>query len=186
VAIAAQLEDVAELAPELERRFGASVATGVHLLTLHRSKGLEWEAVFLPRLEEGELPIRRGDVDEERRLLYVGLTRARRHLSLTWSGKPSRFLAELGVRARARARPATAPATATAELSPMGRALRAWRLERSRADGVPAYVVFHDRTLAEIELAAPSSLDELAAISGVGPAKIERYGRDVLAVLAAA
>src|SRR5262249_11157396 len=95
VAIAAQLEDGAELALQLERRFGASVATGIHLLTLHRSKGLEWDAVFLPRLEDGELPIRRGDVDEERRLLYVGVTRARRHLHVSWSGKPSRFLAEL-------------------------------------------------------------------------------------------
>jgi ATP-dependent DNA helicase RecQ len=69
------------------------------------------------------------------------------------------------------------------ELSATGQALRAWRLERARADGVPAYVVFHDRTLAEIELAAPVSIGELAAISGVGPAKLERYGTDVLAVL---
>ena len=179
VAIASRLGDVSELAPELERRFGASVATGVHLLTLHRSKGLEWDAVFLPRLDEGELPVRRGNVDEERRLLYVGLTRARCHLSLTWSGKPSRFLAELGFNAR----PPRRPAAAASELSAAGQALRAWRLERARADGVPAYVVFHDRTLVEIELAAPTSIGELASISGIGPTKIERYGRDVLAVL---
>ena len=185
VAIASELDDVSELAAELERRFGASVATGVHLLTLHRSKGLEWEAVFLPKLDEGELPIRRGDVEEERRLLYVGLTRARRHLSVTWSGKPSRFLAELGVTGRAGKAPAPKrPAVAAAGLSPVGRALRAWRLERSRADGVPAYVVFHDRTLAEIELASPTSIGELAAISGLGPTKIERYGSELLAVLA--
>jgi ATP-dependent DNA helicase UvrD/PcrA len=175
VSVAAQLEDVSELRPELERRFGASVATGVHLLTLHRSKGLEWDAVFLPRLEEGELPIRRGDLDEERRLLYVGLTRARRHLSLTWSGKPSRFLAELGVATGTPKRPRAAPS----ELTPLGAALRSWRLE-----GVPAYVVFHDKTLAEIELVRPSTIGELATVAGVGPTKIERYGTDVLAVLA--
>jgi DNA helicase-2/ATP-dependent DNA helicase PcrA len=179
VAIAAGLGDVSELAPELEHRFGASVVAGVHLLTLHRSKGLEWDAVFLPRLEEGELPIRRGDIDEERRLLYVGLTRAKRHLTVTWSGKPSRFLGELGVTTR----PPRRPAPMASELSATGQALRAWRLERARADGVPAYVVFHDRTLAEIELAAPVSIGELAAISGVGPAKLDRYGTDVLAVL---
>jgi len=180
VAIAAQLQDVSELAPELERRFGASVATGVHLLTLHRAKGLEWDAVYLPRVEQGELPVRRGDVDEERRLLYVGITRARRHLSLTWSGKPSQFLGELGVATRP---PARSRVTAPTEVSPVGLALRTWRLERARADGVPAYVVFHDRTLAEIEQARPSTIGELAAISGVGPAKLERYGEDVLAVL---
>ena len=179
VGIAVQLDDVAGLAPELERRFGAGVASGVHLLTFHRSKGLEWEAVFLPRLEEGEVPIRRGDVDEERRLLYVGISRARRHLLVTWSGKPSRFLSELGVDEQAPRRPAS-----RAELTPLGTALREWRLERARADGVPAYVVFHDRTLAEIELTRPSTMGELAAVSGVGPVKIERYGEEVLAVLA--
>ncbi|TMM08481.1 MAG: hypothetical protein E6F98_16335, partial [Actinobacteria bacterium] len=65
---------------------------GVHLLTLHRAKGLEFDAVFLPRVEERELPVRQAKtpeaVAEERRLLYVGLTRARRHLFVTWSGKP--------------------------------------------------------------------------------------------------
>ncbi len=181
VAVAEALDDVSELPAELERRFGAGVARGVHLLTLHRAKGLEWEAVFLPRLEQGELPIRRGDVDEERRLLYVGLTRARRHLTVTWSGPPSRFLAELGAAGgRGRSGSARAP---TAELGRAGQALRAWRLERARADGVPAYVVFHDRTLAEIERAAPATLRELAAVPGVGPAKLDRYGAEVLAVL---
>jgi DNA helicase-2/ATP-dependent DNA helicase PcrA len=179
VAIAAQLDDVTELAPELERRFGATVASGVHLLTLHRSKGLEWDAVFLPRLEDGEVPIRRGDVDEERRLLYVGITRARRHLLVTWSGKPSRFLSELGVAGRGSRR-----RLPRAEVTAVGAALREWRLERARADGVPAYVVFHDSTLAEIELAGPATIGELAAVSGVGPVKIERYGEQVLAVLA--
>ena len=109
-----------------------------------------------------------------------GSTRSRRHLAVTWSGKPSRFLTELGVTT---ARAARRPAPTASELSAVGTALRAWRLERARADGVPAYVVFHDRTLAEIELAAPTSIGELASISGVGPVKIERYGSDLLAVL---
>src|SRR3954447_12123187 len=93
----------AEFGASLRERFGASAGRGVHLLTLHRSKGLEFDAVYLPRVEEGELPSRRAkgdDLEEERRLLYVGLTRARRHLLVTWSGKPSRFLEELGVQSR--------------------------------------------------------------------------------------
>jgi ATP-dependent DNA helicase RecQ len=61
--------------------------------------------------------------------------------------------------------------------------LRAWRRERSRADGVPAYVVLHDATLRELASVQPSSLGELAAVKGFGPAKLERYGDDVLAVL---
>ena len=182
VEIASHLDDVTELPAELERRFGSGVATGVHLLTLHRAKGLEWDAVFLPRLEDGELPIRRGDIDEERRLLYVGLTRARTHLTLTWSGKPSRFLRELG----AEAVPARREKIAAADLTALGKALREWRLERSKADGVPAYVVFHDSTLAEIERLAPATIGELGHVSGVGPTKLERYGDAVLAVLSRA
>jgi len=65
-------------------------------------------------------------------------------------------------------------------------ALKRWRLERSRAEGVPAYVVFPDRTLAGIVRRRPETLGELAEVSGVGPAKLESYGADVLAELAGA
>jgi DNA helicase II / ATP-dependent DNA helicase PcrA len=174
-----EVEDYVAL---LHERFGESTGRGVHLLTLHRAKGLEWEAVFLPRVEEGELPVRRGDVAEERRLFYVGLTRAKRHLLVTWEGKPSRFLDELGVRAAApslpkRERPAL-------EQTPAVQALREWRLARARADEVPAYVVFNDRTLAELVARSPRTLAELAAVPGIGPAKLERYGPELLARLA--
>jgi superfamily II DNA helicase RecQ len=64
--------------------------------------------------------------------------------------------------------------------------LRAWRLERARADSVPPYVVFHDSVLRAIADAQPASLGELAQIAGVGPAKLDRYGEDVLDVLARA
>jgi DNA helicase-2/ATP-dependent DNA helicase PcrA len=166
----------------LHERFSESAGRGVHLLTLHRAKGLEWEAVFLPRVEEGELPVRRGDVEEERRLFYVGLTRAKRHLLVTWEGKPSRFLAELGVRAAAP--PLAKPERAVLEQTPAVKALKEWRLARSRADEVPAYVVFNDRTLAELASRTPRTLAELAAIPGIGPAKLERYGSELLARLA--
>ena len=166
----------------LHERFGASAGRGVHLLTLHRAKGLEWEAVFLPRVEEGELPVRRGDVAEERRLFYVGLTRAKRHLLVTWEGKPSRFLGELGVRAAAA--PLPKREKAALEQTPAVQALREWRLARARADEVPAYVVFNDRTLAELVARTPRTLAELAAVPGIGPAKLERYGPELLARLA--
>jgi len=166
----------------LHERFGESAGRGVHLLTLHRAKGLEWEAVFLPRVEEGELPVRRGDIDEERRLFYVGLTRAKRHLLVTWEGKPSRFLEELGVRAAAP--PLPKRERQALEQTPTVQALREWRLARARADEVPAYVVFNDRTLAELAARTPQTLAELAAVPGIGPAKLERYGPELLARLA--
>jgi ATP-dependent DNA helicase RecQ len=63
--------------------------------------------------------------------------------------------------------------------------LRAWRLERARADEVPAFVVLHDATLRELATAKPASEHDLAAVKGFGPTKLERYADDVLAVIAA-
>jgi ATP-dependent DNA helicase RecQ len=58
--------------------------------------------------------------------------------------------------------------------------LKRWRQETAREDGVPAYVVFHDRTLLEIAGRAPHTLEALSEVPGVGPAKLERYGPRLL------
>ena len=96
-------------------------------------------------------------------------------LASTWHGKPSRFLKELGSNRIASNRIAAG--------GPVFDALKAWRLERSRADAVPPYVVFHNTTLEAIAEQRPSTLAELAAIPGVGPAKLERYGAELLQAL---
>jgi DNA helicase-2/ATP-dependent DNA helicase PcrA len=143
-------------------------------------------------LLDGELPFRSGrakaDPDEERRLLYVGITRARRYLFLTWptdaKAKPSPFLEELEVRsANGSPRRAAAPVRQPPRGGPLFDRLKAWRRSRAQADGVPAYVVFHDKTLEEIADRKPRDWADLAAISGVGPAKLERYADEVLAVI---
>jgi DNA helicase-2/ATP-dependent DNA helicase PcrA len=101
--------DLAAYVAELDARAAAQHAPaveGVTLASLHAAKGLEWDAVFLVGLSEGTLPIiyakTEEQVEEERRLLYVGVTRARIHLTLSWalsrspggraSRKPTRFL----------------------------------------------------------------------------------------------
>jgi DNA helicase II / ATP-dependent DNA helicase PcrA len=182
---------------ELAQRFStAHTGRGVNLLTYHRAKGLEFDAVFLPRMIDGELPFRSGrakaDPREERRLLYVGITRARRYLFLTWprSGRsrPSPFLhemelapPELPVRTSSPGSPVAVPRG-----GPLFDRLKDWRRKRAQAEGVPAYVVFHDRTLAEIAERKCKDWADLAAVSGVGPAKLERYADEVLAVVAGA
>ena len=174
----------------------------MNLLTYHRAKGLEWEAVYLPALDEGVLPIRQAkDADavaEERRLLYVGITRSKRFLAMSSSSRrPSRFLADLdpakpkaarraGSAGRVRVLPGAPMATAAHTPSPdegLLEALRRWRRVRSAEDGVPAYVVFHDTTLAEIADARPRNLPALRRIRGMGPTKLERYGPEILAVI---
>jgi ATP-dependent DNA helicase RecQ len=62
-------------------------------------------------------------------------------------------------------------------------ALRRWRLERARADSVPAFVVASDRTLDDIATLAPGELDDLRLCYGIGPAKVEKYGAEILGVL---
>ncbi len=103
---------LADLVVELDERAAAQHAPtvqGVTLASLHAAKGLEWDAVFLVGLTDGMLPITYAKTDEqieeERRLLYVGVTRARLHLGLSWAlsrspggratRRPSRFLSGL-------------------------------------------------------------------------------------------
>jgi DNA helicase-2/ATP-dependent DNA helicase PcrA len=191
-----------ELVAELDARATAQHAPtvqGVTLASLHSAKGLEWDAVFLVGLTDTTVPIQHATTDaqiaEERRLLYVGITRARERLALSWAlarspgqrrgRRPSRFLdglrpQELRAAAPQPKRRSVAPEPADAEL--FGR-LRAWRKAQSTAQGVPPYVVFSDATLVAIADAHPSSRAALARISGVGPTKLDRYADPLLAVL---
>jgi ATP-dependent DNA helicase UvrD/PcrA len=114
----ASLGGLAEFSAELGARAAAQhvpTPQGVTLASLHAAKGLEWDAVFCVGLSEGTLPIQHASteehIEEERRLLYVGVTRARTHLSLSWSlaraagarrtRRRSRFLAALTANASA-------------------------------------------------------------------------------------
>ncbi len=85
-----------------------------------------------------------------------------------------------------RTRRSTAPPAAAANLGPDGQArfinLKSWRAEVAREHNLPAYVIFHDATLAAIAERDPQSLDDLQGISGMGAKKLEAYGADVLRV----
>jgi DNA helicase-2/ATP-dependent DNA helicase PcrA len=195
---------LSQLVAEIDARADlqhAPTVQGVTLASLHSAKGLEWDAVFLVGLTDTTLPIQHAttpaQLAEERRLLYVGITRARERLALSWalarspgqrrSRRPSRFLDGLRPAPARPARPARskspAPEAADAEL--FGR-LRTWRRAQAEAQRVPPYVVFSDATLVAIADARPTSRTALATISGVGPAKLSRYAEPVLAVLGGA
>jgi len=99
---------LAELRHRAEAEHTPRIGGGVTVATMHKAKGLEWDAVLLPALIEGYLPISHAkspeEAAEERRLLYVAVTRARERLELSWftqnkrghDRKPSRFLKQVG------------------------------------------------------------------------------------------
>ena len=82
--------------------------------------------------------------------------------------------------------PAAAAAADDPDVASRIERLRRWRLDRARSDGVPAYTVLHDRTIAELARLRPQSRPELLEVNGIGPAKADRYGDEILAALAEA
>ena len=207
------LEQVAVLHPDAvtleawvrERIERPADPDGVVLSTIHRVKGMEWDRVLVYGVTAGILPHRLADDDEEeRRVLHVGITRARRAAVVCAdASRPSPFVDELTGAAPhpapGAARPGAVDGSGAARRPsrPAARveaddgdpavadALRTWRRDRARADGVPAYVVFADRTLRAIAATRPTTLAALRGVDGIGPTKLELYGDDLIALVAA-
>ena len=205
-------ETLAAFVAELDERVAYQVEpdkAGVELATIHAAKGLEWDAVFLVGVAEGLLPISYAKTaaarEEERRLLYVAVTRARDLLTLSWARsrgadgrgkrKRSRLLdgiwpEEVGMGApkkKARASTRALNQAFEEEASPQaielfGR-LKAWRLEVSRQAGVPPFAVFTDQTLRDIAQAMPKNTTQLRVIRGIGDVKVQRFAAPVLALV---
>jgi len=236
--------DLPAFVTELDHRSEAQhapAADAVTLSSLHSAKGLEWQVVFIVGCSDGLLPLSNADspeeIEEERRLLYVGMTRAKSYLHLSWArarqpgGRENREFSKFLVtlrdstgqladglegdqsrgsvhRGSGRARterkkrgPAMCrtcgKGLVTAPERSLGRCrtcpstydpdqfeqLKRWRLREATEREVPAFVVFTDATLLAIVEQLPASLEQLAAIPGIGPAKLELYGPTLLELL---
>lgn len=236
--------DLPAFVTELDHRSEAQhapAADAVTLSSLHSAKGLEWQVVFIVGCSDGLLPLSNADspdeIEEERRLLYVGMTRAKSYLHLSWArarqpgGRENREFSKFLVtlrdstgqiadglegdqsrgsvhRGSGRARterkkrgPAMCrtcgKGLVTAPERSLGRCrtcpstydpeqfeqLKRWRLRQATEREVPAFVVFTDATLLAIVEQLPASLEQLAAIPGIGPAKLELYGPTLLELL---
>jgi DNA helicase-2/ATP-dependent DNA helicase PcrA len=172
---------------------------GVRLSTVHRVKGLEWPHVVVHDASDALFPHRltigQAGLEEERRVFHVAITRCRSTCTVVApAGSVSPFVAELegaspAIRLRAAAAaPAEAPASTRKPAGPpteLEEALRTWRTAQARQEARPPFVILHDSTLREIAARRPATLFQLGAVPGIGPAKLERYGDDILAVVAA-
>ena len=190
----------------------------VDVVTFHRAKGLEWPVVFVAGVERGLVPIGRAETPEaegeERRLLYVALTRAHEELHVSWAERrtfgdravarqPSPWLStiEAAVRSlaaegpggdwrrhldgeRTKLRSLDGGAGGPRPDPEVLAALRSWRARAAKAAAVPPFVIFHDTTLAALAERRPGNREELLQVPGLGPVKADRYAHDLLALVA--
>jgi len=180
---------------------------GVDLATFHAAKGLEWPNVVIAGLEEGLVPIRSDD-PEERRLLYVAVSRAQRRLHLTWAESrqvgqvsekrdPSRWLdlittsdrqpaassKDVSIRYLAEARKKLA-ANANSAAGLRDRRLRDWIDSTSRARRIEPSALLPDHLISEVARKLPASISELSEVTGLAEHRLKRVGPEILEVIA--
>ena len=184
-----------------------SEVDGVDLATFHAAKGLEWPSVVIAGVEKGLVPIRPDD-PEERRLLYVAISRAQRHLHLTWSKSrrvgqslqnrepspwldlivtsdqvPSASAKEVSVSYLAKARQELAGNFNT-DADLRDRRLRNWIEETARARRIEPSALLPDYLISEVAEKFPTTLSELASVTGLGENRLNRVGPEILEVIA--
>lgn len=175
------------------------------LATVHAIKGLEAKMVFVIGCTGINFPCKSSDhpvidmikveeydkEEEERRLFYVAMSRARESLYLTYPGKKHTSFINydmLGILNEAQPKITALPkiTSSTTRLYKAGDVttrLKAWRLDLSRELGVPAFMILHDSTLEDIVIKKPETTKELEFIKGLGPVKIMKYGEELLKIV---
>lgn len=180
----------------------------VTLATIHGIKGLEAEMVFVIGCTNVNFPCKASEhpvmeifkvdeydkEEEERRLLYVAMSRAKRSLYLSYSGKGlSSFIDEplknmidetngstLAKPASKQTRQSKNGASAQVDIFA---GLREWRRELAATHGVAPFMILHDRTLQDIASNMPMQISDLDDIYGLGPTKIRKYGKEILRIV---
>ena len=193
--------DLATFSVELDRRAAnAHLPTfaAVTLASLHAAKGLEWENVFLIGLSEGLMPISLAEtpaaVAEEKRLLYVGLTRAKDRLFLSWSmakaggiktpRKCSRFLADLWPKSLDAKKPLGQASNVVGDYDEdLYEKLLQWRKMKGDRIGKPNFTILGENTLRHVAQVKPAKIADLRMIRGFSATKVVSYGDEVLALV---
>ena len=176
----------------------------VTLATIHAIKGLEAELVFVIGCTSVNFPAKGSEhpvidmvkveeydkEEEEKRLFYVAMSRAKKTLFLTYSGKKcTSFITQqmmdlLGAKqaAQIKLQKSKSPSQQQYAAEVIER-LKEWRRELARKQGIPAYLILHDRTIIELAQQMPSTKEDLEGITGLGPMKIVKYGEEILKIV---
>jgi superfamily I DNA/RNA helicase len=169
----------------------------VTLATIHAIKGLEAEMVFVIGCTPLNFPCRGSEhpvidmvkveesdkEEEEKRLFYVAMSRAKNHLFLTYSGnKHTHFITKdmLEIIKKSEVHIQPKEYSKTVFKGDINSRLREWRKTVSSSMQVPAYIIMHDKTLIDLAQKKPTSIQELEEVHGMGGAKIMKYGEELL------
>ncbi len=176
----------------------------VVLSTVHAAKGLEAEIVFLVGVTMNLYPCKAKDhrfvtllstkddydsYEEERRILYVACTRAKKELRMSYAGSPSPFFAQNVLSCcthrvqEQQTRIFQSSAQREDVVEQQRQALRRWRYLEAQERGVPAYMIFSDRALDHLLELQPLTVEELEEVSGFGKTKIAEFGKDILHIM---
>lgn len=175
------------------------------LSTVHTIKGLEAEFVFVVGTSMNNYPCKAKDhrfvellttrpdynqYEEERRLLYVACTRAKKELYISYTGAPSPFLSRKVLNFVTENKGAFSevflkrqPLSTPERIESQRSAFRRWRFLESKERGIPPYMIFSDKVLDQLLDLQPLTVDELESISGFGKVKISEFGMDILHIL---
>ncbi len=172
----------------------------VTLATIHAIKGLEADTVFVVGCHGVNFPCKGSEhpviemvkvqeydkEEEERRLFYVAMSRAKNRLYLSYSGKkPTNFITEgmlkvINHEAVAPQEKLKTKIISSSDSADLLESLKSWRRTRSIEQGIPAYIVLQNKTLQELAQKTPTNLGELEDIYGFGKVKLKKYGKEVL------
>lgn len=170
----------------------------VTVATIHSIKGLEAEAVFIIGCNGSNFPCKGSEhpviemvkvdeydkEEEEKRLFYVAMSRAKNSLYLTYAGKhATNFITKNMLEIIQEQKTSVQYAPQIQLSGDVLTRLKEWRRDISQKQGLPAFMIMHDKTLIELAQKLPSNKAELERIYGFGPNKLIRYGEDVLKII---
>jgi len=170
----------------------------ITLATIHAIKGLEAELVFVIGCSPNNFPCKGSEhpvvdmvkvneydkEEEERRLFYVAMSRAKKHLYMSYSTKtPTYFMTKDMLDLLEEKKVDKDVKFSLSKSSDLVTRLKDWRKQLSSRLNVPAYIIMHDRTIIDIAVKNPMTLKDLENVMGLGPAKIAKYGEDILDIV---